>query len=235
MNPIIIALDCESAEAAWQIVDATSETVDVYKVGLELYAAAGIGFVNELLRRNKKVFLDLKLHDIGETVKRATARIAQSGVSLLTVHAEPQVMAAAMQGKSGTGLKILAVTVLTSLDQIDMHEMGYDKSLQEVFDTRARNAIRYGVDGMVCSPREVAQLRRAAGPDSVLVTPGVRSAGAAKGDQKRVATPAEAIADGATYLVIGRQVTRATDPNLEVRRIMAEIGYAPPFTSGLCV
>jgi len=223
MNPIIIALDCETAAEARAIVEATSRTVGYYKVGLELYAAAGMEFVLELQKRKKKVFLDLKLHDIGETVRRATARIADSGVSLLTVHAEPQVMRAAMAGKGKSKLKILAVTVLTSLDQVDIHEMGYRCAIRELFDLRVRNAVRAGVDGLVCSPLEVGDVRRAVGPDMLLVTPGVRSAGAGKGDQKRVATPAQAIADGASHLVIGRQVTRAVDPNRAVRQLLAEL------------
>lgn len=223
MNPIIIALDCETAAEARHIVDATSKSVGFYKVGLELYAAAGMDFVRELRKRRKKVFLDLKLHDIGETVRRATAQIARSGVSLLTVHAEPQVMRAAVAGRGNSNLRILAVTVLTSLDQVDIHEMGYSCAIREVFDLRVRNAVRAGVDGLVCSPLEVGDVRRAVGPEKILVTPGVRSEGAAKGDQKRVATPAQAIADGANYLVIGRQVTRATDPNKAVRDILAEL------------
>jgi len=225
MNPIIIALDCETAAEARALVDATAETVDFYKVGLELYAASGMSFVDELRARGKKVFLDLKLHDIGETVRRATARIAQSGVSLLTVHAEPQVMRAAVAGRGISDLKILAVTVLTSLDQVDIHEMGYTCSVRSLFDLRVRNAVRAGVDGLVCSPLEVGDVRRVVGPAKLLVTPGVRSAGAAKGDQKRVATPAQAMADGASHLVIGRQVTRAADPNRAVREILAELGH----------
>ncbi len=223
MNPIIIALDCETAADARAIVDATAETVDFYKVGLELYAAAGMGFVQELRERQKSVFLDLKLHDIGETVRRATAQIAKSGVSLLTVHAEPQVMRAAVAGKGSSDLRILAVTVLTSLDQVDVHEMGFTCSVRELFELRVRNAVRAGVDGLVCSPLEVGDVRRVVGPEKLLVTPGVRSAGAAKGDQKRVATPAQAMADGASHLVIGRQVTRAADPNRAVREILAEL------------
>ena len=223
MNPIIIALDCETAAEARAIVDATSKTVGYYKVGLELYAVAGMEFVQELRKRRKKVFLDLKLHDIGETVRRATAQIARSGVSLLTVHAEPQVMRAAMAGKGNSKLQILAVTVLTSLDQVDIHEMGYACAIRELFDLRVRNAVRAGVDGLVCSPLEVGDVRRVVGPEKLLVTPGVRSAGAAKGDQKRVATPAQTMADGASHLVIGRQVTRAADPNKAVREILAEL------------
>jgi orotidine-5'-phosphate decarboxylase len=223
MNPIILALDCESADEARAIVDATAETVDFYKVGLELYAGGGMEFVEELRERGKQVFLDLKLHDIGETVRRATARIAQSGVSLLTVHAEPQVMRAAVAGRGNSELRILAVTVLTSLDQVDVHEMGYRCAVKELFDLRVRNAVRAGVDGLVCSPLEVGEVRRVVGGEKLLVTPGVRSAGAAKGDQKRVATPARAMADGADYLVIGRQVTRAADPNRAVRQILTEL------------
>jgi orotidine-5'-phosphate decarboxylase len=223
MNPIIIALDCETAADARAIVDATSKTVGFYKVGMELYAAAGMEFVKELRARKKKVFLDLKLHDIGETVRRATAQIAKSGVSLLTVHAEPQVMRAAVAGRGNSKLQILAVTVLTSLDQVDIHEMGYRCTVRELFDLRVRNAVRAGVDGLVCSPLEVGDVRRVVGPDKLLVIPGVRSPGAAKGDQKRVATPAQAMADGASHLVIGRQVTRAADPNRAVRQILAEL------------
>lgn len=223
MNPIIIALDCDTAAEARSIVDATSKTVGFYKVGLELYAAAGMEFVRELIKRRKKVFLDLKLNDIGETVRRSTAVIAKSGVSLLTVHAEPQVMRAAVEGRGTSKLQILGVTVLTSLDQVDVHEMGYTIAIRELFDLRVRNAVRAGVDGLVCSPLEVGDVRKAVGPDKLLVTPGVRSAGAAKGDQKRVATPAQAMADGASHLVIGRQVTRAADPNKAVREILAEL------------
>ena len=226
MNPIIIALDCESAAEAREIVDATAKTVQYYKVGLELYAAAGMEFVKELRKRRKKVFLDLKLHDIGETVRRATAQIAKTGVSLLTVHAEPQVMRAAVAGRGNSDLKILAVTVLTSLDQTDIHEMGYPLAIRELFDLRVRNAVRAGVDGLVCSPLEVGALRKIVGPDKLLVTPGVRSPGAAKGDQKRVATPAQAMADGASHLVIGRQITRAADPNKAAREILKELGLS---------
>ena len=233
MNPIIIALDCDSAAEARAIVDATSKTVGFYKVGMELYAAAGMEFVKELRARRKKVFLDLKLHDIGETVRRTTAVLAKSGVSLLTVHAEPQVMRAAVAGRGDSKLKILAVTVLTSLDQADLQEMGYTRTLRELLDLRVRNAVRAGVDGLVCSALEVGDVRRAVGPEMVLVTPGVRSAGAAQGDQKRVATPAQAMADGASHLVIGRQVTRAADPNKAVREILAELRLtgAPPQNS----
>jgi orotidine-5'-phosphate decarboxylase len=223
---IIIALDCDSAREARAIVKATADTVSYYKVGLELYAAAGPKFVAELVDKGKKVFLDLKLHDIGETVRRATAQIATIGVSLLTVHAEPQVMRAAVAGKGKSKLKILGVTVLTSLDQTDLHAMGYTQALNALFELRVRNAALAGVDGVVCSPLEVAKVRALLGPGKLIVTPGVRSEGAAKGDQKRVATPGQAIVSGSDLLVIGRQVTRAEDPNGEVKKIFAEIRAA---------
>jgi len=225
-SPIIIALDCDSAAEAKAIVKATAGTVTYYKVGLELYAVAGPKFVTDLVAKGKKVFLDLKLHDIGETVKRATSQIATMGVSLLTVHAEPQVMRAAVAGKGKSKLKILGVTVLTSLDQTDLHAMGYTQALNALFELRVRNAARAGVDGVVCSPLEVAKVRALLGAGKLIVTPGVRSAGAAKGDQKRVATPGDAIVAGSDLLVIGRQVTRAADPNAEVKMILSEIRAA---------
>jgi orotidine-5'-phosphate decarboxylase len=231
MNPIIIALDCESSAEARAIVQATCGAVAMYKIGLELYAAAGMEFVRALIADGHEIFLDLKLHDIGETVRRATARIAASGVRLLTVHAEPQVMRAAVAASRGTRVRILGVTILTSLDQTDLHAMGYAMPMGALFERRVRNGIREGVDGFVCSPLEVAAVRAWAGPDAVLVTPGVRSAGAAKGDQKRVSTPAEAIEAGANFIVVGRQVTRAPDPKAELERIHHEIRAFPSWYS----
>ncbi|MBM3784374.1 MAG: orotidine-5'-phosphate decarboxylase [Acidobacteria bacterium] len=228
MNPLVIALDCESAAEARSIVRATRDTVDIYKVGLELYAAAGPKFVKDLIDNGKRVFLDLKLHDIGETVKRATERIAEMGVTFLTVHAEPQVMRAAVAGRGRSKLKILGVTILTSLDQTDLHQMGYTEPMGALFDRRVRNAVRAGLDGLICSPLEVERVRAMTTPKTILITPGVRSPGAAKGDQKRVATPAEAIRAGANYLVIGRQVTKADDPAAAVKRILAEIRAGRP-------
>lgn len=223
MNPIIIALDVESAGEARQLVERLGDSVSFYKVGMELYAAAGMEFVRELTGAGKQVFLDMKYYDIGETVRRATARVAAAGVRFLTVHAVPQVMRAAVEGKGGSALQILAVTVLTSLDDGDLAGMGYRFGVKELVGLRARQAMEAGVDGLVCSPLEVAEVRGIVGPKAVLVTPGVRSAGAGKGDQKRVATPAEALRSGASYLVIGRQVTRAADPRAEVSRICDEI------------
>ncbi len=223
MNPIIIALDVESAGAAGQLVARLGDSVSFYKVGMELYAAAGMEFVRQLVAEGKQVFLDMKFYDIGETVKRAVAQVAKTGVSFLTVHGSGAVMRAAVEGRGDSQLKLLAVTVLTSFDESDLADLGYPCSVKDLIALRVRKAVEAGIDGLVCSPLEVAEVRRIAGPQAILVTPGVRSAGAGKGDQKRVATPAEAIRSGANYLVIGRQVTRADDPQAEVRRICDEI------------
>ncbi len=222
-SPLIIALDVESTEQARTIVRALGDSAGFYKVGMELYAAAGMAFVRELIDGGKQVFLDQKYFDIPETVKRATALVAKAGPRFLTVHAHRSVVRAAVAGRGDSALKILAVSVLTSFDVSDLESDGYSCSVSDLVELRARNATQAGADGIVCSPREVARVRRALGPGPVLVTPGVRSAGAAAADQKRVATPAEAIRDGADFLVIGRQVTRSPDPRSEVGRILEEI------------
>jgi orotidine-5'-phosphate decarboxylase len=224
-SPIIVALDFEAPEKACSLVCALGDTAGFYKVGLELYAAAGMDFVRELKREGHRVFLDLKLYDIGETVKRAVARIAEGGVDFLTIHAVRQTMAAAVAGKESASqeLKLLGVTVLTSFDDSDLKDMGYALNVSELVDLRVRQALETGMDGLVCSPLEVSRVRSIAGPAAILVTPGVRSRGSDSGDQKRVATPAQALAAGADYLVIGRQVTRAADPRSELQKILAEI------------
>lgn len=222
-NPIIIALDVDSATEARRIVSATRSACNFYKAGMELYAAAGMEYVRELIEGGNDVFLDMKFYDIGETVKRAVAQVAKAGVKLLTVHGSKAVMEAAVEGRGSAPLRLLGVTVLTSFDQSDLQQLGYPCSVESLVELRVRNAIEAGIDGVVCSPLEAARVRKIMGPDAILVTPGVRSAGANTGDQKRVATPAEAIADGATYLVIGRQVTRAADPAAEVHRILEEL------------
>lgn len=225
-NPVIVALDVESAEEARAMVSRLGASVGFYKVGMELYAAAGMAVVHELLDQGKQVFLDLKLYDIPETVKRAVAVISRTPVSLLTVHAVTSVMRAAAAGKGASGLKVLAVSVLTSFGPEDLESLGYSCPVSELVATRSRQAVESGADGIVCSPLEVAAVRHIAGPGKILVTPGVRSAGSLKGDQKRVATPAEAIRNGADYLVIGRQITRAPDPAAEASRVLEEIASA---------
>lgn len=225
-NPLIIALDVETAEQARALVAQLGEDATFYKVGMELYAAAGMDFVRELIGQDKRVFLDLKMYDIGETVKRAVAQVARLGVTLTTVHGSGPVMRAAVEGRGNAELKLLGVTVLTSFDKEDLADLGYPCEVGDLVKLRVRKAMEAGMDGLVCSPLEVAAVRELTGPGAVLVTPGVRSAGAGKGDQKRVATPAEAMRNGATYLVIGRQVTRAADPRAEVRKILDEISVA---------
>ena len=223
-NPIIIALDVEGAEQAREIVDRLGSSVDFYKVGMELYAGEGMTFVRELLDRGKRVFLDLKLYDIGETVRRAVARIAQSDVTFLTVHGSGAVMRAASEGRGASGLQLLGVTVLTSFDQQDLTDLGYPCSPADLVALRARNAMAAGLNGVICSPLEVSGVRIIMGKQAILVTPGVRSRSAESGDQKRVATPEEALAAGADYVVVGRQVTRAKDPQAEANRILRELG-----------
>lgn len=223
-NPIIIALDVPTAAEALALVDQLGETVDFYKVGLELFTAEGPQVVREIIARGKRVFVDLKMYDIHETVKRAAARVAGLGASLLTVHSSAQVIRAAKQGAAGSQLQILAVTVLTSFDQKDLEDVGVvGKTPAEHVMFLAGKGKEAGTDGFVCSPLEVAAMRKLLGPEALLVVPGVRSAGADAGDQKRVATPEQAMADGATYLVIGREVTRAADPAAEARRILDNI------------
>lgn len=226
LNPIIVALDVQSADEARGLVRSIGDAAEFYKVGLELYAAAGMNFVDELAEGfGKKVFLDLKMYDIGETVKRATAEIVRHNVTFLTIHAVRSVMCAARQGRGDTKTELLAVSVLTSFDQSDLVDLDYPESttVEQLVESRVKKAAAIGMDGVVCSPLEVARVRQIGGPNLKLITPGVRSAGASIGDQKRVATPAQAIRDGADYIVVGRQVTRASDPRAACEQILSEL------------
>jgi orotidine-5'-phosphate decarboxylase len=222
-NPIIVALDVESAGKARALVARLGPQCTFYKVGMELYAAGGMDFVRELLAQGKDVFLDLKFYDIPETVRRAVAQVARTGVRFLTIHAVRSVMRAAVEGRAGAELKLLAVTVLTSFGPQDLLDLGYDCPAAELVAKRVRQAMEAGVDGIVSSPREAAAVRAIAGAGAIIVTPGIRSAGSAAGDQKRVATPADAIRAGADYLVMGRQIVRAADPAAEFARVLSEI------------
>jgi orotidine-5'-phosphate decarboxylase len=223
-NPLIIALDVDSTSDALDLIRKLGPSCDFYKVGMELYAVAGPEFVSRLRSDGKKVFLDLKLYDIGETVKRATHQLCQrTRPAFLTVHGSKPIMSAARAGCNGTDTKLLGVTVLTSFDEQDLADLGFPVTVSELVELRVKNAVQTGMDGLVCSPLEVARVRQIAGSESILVTPGVRSANAAQGDQKRVATPKEAMDNGASYLVIGRQVTRAADPQTAYQEILEEI------------
>jgi orotidine-5'-phosphate decarboxylase len=228
---LIVALDVESVADARALVAALGETVSFFKVGIELaYAPGGFDFARELKASGKRVFLDLKLHDIGVTVERATRQIARLGVDFLTIHAFPQTMAAARQGASDAAsegaLKLLAVTVMTSYDDADLKQAGYASGVAELVARRALQAKETRVDGLILSPLELAAIRPIIGPDMLLVTPGVRPAGADPGDQKRVMTPGEAIAASADYIVVGRPITRAADPAAAAEAIAHEIAAA---------
>lgn len=225
-DKLIVALDLPSVAEAARMVERLGDAVSFYKVGMELVYAGGLPFAHELARAGKKVFLDLKLHDISNTVARATEQVAGLGATFLTVHAYPQTMRAAAQAAQGSGLKLLAVTVLTSYDDADLAAAGYAFGVKDLVARRAMQAQDAGVDGLVMSPEEVASIRALLGPRMLLVTPGVRPAGAALGDQKRVMTPALAIRGGADHLVVGRPVTQADDPRAAAQAIVAEIAGA---------
>jgi orotidine-5'-phosphate decarboxylase len=223
---LIVALDVASVTEAEALVVRLGETVSFYKIGYQLAFAGGIDFARVLAGAGKRVFLDLKLHDIGNTVARGVESVARLGASFLTVHAYPQTMHAAVDGRKGSALRLLAVTVLTSYDDADLAAAGYDFTVSELVGERAAQARDVGIDGLVCSGEEAAMLRPVVGPGMVLVTPGIRPAGAAAGDQKRVMTPSAAIAAGADHLVVGRPVVAAGDPKAAAESIVAEIERA---------
>jgi orotidine-5'-phosphate decarboxylase len=193
---------------------------------MELAYGGGLALVRRLADSGLRVFLDLKLHDIPNTVERAVAQVARLGATFLTIHAYPQTMRAAVAGRQGSDLQLLAVSVLTSYDDGDLLEAGYARGVGELVALRAAQALAAGVEGLVASPLEATRLRADFGDRLILVTPGVRPADAAAGDQKRAATPAGAIANGADYLVVGRPVTQAADPRAAVEAIVAEIAAA---------
>jgi len=223
---LIVALDLPSTEAARGLISKLGDAVSFYKIGYQLGFAGGLEFARELIGQGKQVFVDLKLHDIGNTVEKGVESIAKIGATFLTVHAYPQTMKAAVTGKGGSKLKILAVTVLTSYDDKDLRDAGYGSQVSELVKRRAEQARDIGIDGLVCSPEEAAALRGVAGDKMVLVTPGIRPAGASAGDQKRIMTPAKAIGAGADYLVVGRPITEAGDPKAAARSIVEEIAQA---------
>lgn len=220
---LIVALDVPQVKEAEALVERLGDQVTFYKIGMELVYAGGLDLVRALSQQGKKVFLDLKLHDIPNTVERATARLADWGATFLTVHAFPQTMKAAKAGKAQSDLKILAVTVMTSYDDKDLREAGYGCSVRELVKHRAGQAKDFGIDGLILSPEEVSEIRAQLGSAMTLVTPGIRPATAAKGDQKRVMTPTEALRAGADHLVIGRPVTAAADPVAAAKAIQEEI------------
>ena len=227
---LIVGLDLPSIEAARELVQRIGNGVESYKVGLTLLARpGGVAFAHELRTAGKSVFQDWKLHDIGAQVEGAARAVAEGGCDLLTVHAEPQVMRGAVKGRDATGsdTKLLAVTVLTSLSDADLADIGYGFSARDLVERRVRQALDCGVDGVVSSPLEAARVRQIADeagrPDFLIVTPGVRPEGADKGDQQRVATPRAALEAGATHLVVARPVVGAENPLLAASAIVESI------------
>jgi orotidine-5'-phosphate decarboxylase len=223
---LIVPLDLPSVAVAEAMIARLGDSVTFYKIGYQLAYAGGLPLVRQLTGSGKKVFADLKLHDIGNTVARGVESVARLGATFLTVHAYPQTMKAAVEGRAGSDLKILAVTVLTSYDDGDLHAAGYRLNVSDLVEARAQQAQVLGVDGLVCSPEEATALRKIVGHRMSLVTPGIRPSGTAAGDQKRIMTPARAIAAGADYLVVGRPVIEAADPRAAADAIVAEIERA---------
>lgn len=223
---LIVALDVPNVAAAEAMIARLGDSVTFYKIGYQLGYAGGFPLVRKLVDAGKKVFLDLKLHDIGNTVAKGVESVAGLGATFLTVHAYPQTMKAAVEARAGSKLEILAVTVLTSYDETDLREAGYRLGVSDLVKLRAEQAKAIGVDGLVCSAEEAANLRTIAGAQMSLVTPGIRPAGSAVGDQKRIMTPARAIAAGADYLVVGRPVMEASDPKAAAEAIVREIEQA---------
>ncbi len=226
---LIVALDVPNVVAGLDLVDRIGDAASFYKIGLGMLTGGGLALANELKQeRGKRVFLDMKFFDIGATVEAAVRGIAQYDLDFLTVHGDPQVVRAAGEGKRGSGLKILAVTVLTSLDRGDLDaNMIVAGDIHDITVERAARALAAGADGVIASPQEAARIRalpQAQG--KLIVTPGVRPAGSATGDQKRIATPAQAIGDGADHIVVGRPVWAAADPAAAARAIAAELARA---------
>lgn len=228
-DQLIVALDVSSAAQAQKIVTALGDSVTFYKVGMQLYTAEGPGIVRDLIRAGRRVFLDLKYHDIPNTVGAAVREAGKLGVSLLTVHGSggSKMLRAATEAarESNPAMKVIAVTVLTSMDQDDLNEIMHGNLEEQVVHV-AGIALKAGCHGVVSSAREVTALRSRLGKEFLVVTPGVRPAGAAHGDQARVVTPAEAIAAGSTHLVVGRPITAAPNPAREAEKIIQEIEQA---------
>jgi orotidine-5'-phosphate decarboxylase len=223
---LIVPLDLPSVEEARATVAALGDAVSFYKVGLELFATEGMALAHELKRQGKQVFIDWKLHDIGTTVQRAAAVLADQGCDFLTVHGEPQVMASAVRGRGASSLKILAVTVLTSLSDEDLPEIGYAGTVRALVERRVHQAVAAGCDGVIASPREASLARSIGGADFLVVTPGVRPDWSAKNDQARAATPLDALKAGASHIVCGRPITAANDPHAAALRVAAEMAQA---------
>ncbi|MCJ2044658.1 orotidine-5'-phosphate decarboxylase [Methylobacterium sp. J-078] len=220
---LIVALDVGTVAEAEGLVDRIGDAATFYKIGYRLAYAGGLALVPRLAATGRKVFLDLKLHDIGNTVEEGVRALTDLGATFLTVHAYPQTMRAAIRGRGANGPKILAVTVLTSYDDADAAEAGYALPVAELVARRAGQAAEAGIDGIVCSAAEAAAVRIRIGTDRAIVTPGIRPAGAETGDQKRVMTPGAARRIGIDHVVVGRPITQAADPRAVAQGIVAEM------------
>jgi len=220
---LILALDLPDVKAARAMAERTADAVSFHKIGLQLLPVGGMRLARSLKDAGASVFLDFKLLDIAATVEKAARSIAATGADLLTVHAEPEAMRAAVAGRGDSALKLLGVTVLTSYDDAALAEIGYQRSAAELVMRRVDQAVEAGMDGVVASAREAAEIRARVPEDFLIVTPGIRPAGAAADDQKRVATPAEALRAGATHLVIGRAITGADDPRAAALAVAEEM------------
>ena len=224
---LIVGLDLPDADEAQRMVERLGDLVSFYKVGLTLLSADGLALARTLRAAGKQVFQDWKLHDIGAQVEGAAASIARAGgCDLLTVHAEPQVMAAALRGRGPSAMKVVGVTVLTSLSDADLAGIGYAHDARALVERRVRQAVEAGMDGVVASPQEAELARALGGPEFLVITPGVRPSGSAADDQARTATPAEALRRGASHLVVARPILRAADPRAAAAAILEEMAAA---------
>lgn len=223
---LIVALDYWNIEDARKLVRDLGDEVSFYKVGLGLQLVGGNEFAKELIAEGKRVFLDYKYYDIAETVQRAVAQAAELKITFLTVHGVASIMKAAVAGRGNSDMKVLGVTVLTSMDAEDIKEMGFECSVEDLVVARAKRALEVGVDGVIASALEVAELRKQTSNKLMIVSPGIRPSGGAKHDQKRVATPFEAMRAGADYLVLGRPIYAADNPKAAAQAIIQEMADA---------
>ncbi|MGB3415362.1 MAG: orotidine-5'-phosphate decarboxylase [Mesorhizobium sp.] len=223
---LIVGLDVPTVAEAQKAVRELGDSVSFYKVGYQLVFAGGLEFARDLAAEGKKVFLDMKLLDIDNTVAKGVENVARMGMTMLTLHAYPKAMRAAVEAAQGSGLCLLGVTVLTSMDAADLAEAGYADDPQTLVARRARQAREAGMGGIVCSAAEATAVREIVGPDMAVVTPGIRPAGTDHGDQKRVVTPADAIRNGSSHLVVGRPIIGAVDRQGAAKAILAEMGAA---------
>jgi len=223
---LIVGLDVPTVREAETIVDTLGDDILFYKIGYQLAFAGGLEFARDLAQDGKKIFLDMKLLDIDNTVASGVENIARMGMSMLTLHAYPKAMRAAVEAAKGSGLCLLGVTVLTSMDEQDLTDAGYEYDPHTLVLRRAEQARAAGMGGIVCSAEEAKAVRSIIGPDMALVTPGIRPAGSDKGDQKRVMTPADALKAGSSHLVVARPIVKAPDPKAAARAILAEMSAA---------